>query len=321
MTMRELARLANVSVSTVSKAFGDADDVCPETKERIFRIAKEYGCFGKYYKGKFSKKVYAIVCPELISDFYIGFVERLKNVIEENGGIVTVSADNFNDKKQAELIEYFASYLHVDGIVVFGLKSKLKKGYDIPIVSIFSSKDPSVDSVQTDFDVAMHKAVELLAANGHQRVAFIGEKKTSAKADCFCNACRCFPSLSPSVYESTCRFEKAGQEAVEHLFAQDQSPTALVCAYDYIAIGAMKALKERGIPVPDRVSVIGADNIASAEYTEVPLTTIDSMPDEICDAVWDLLLKKQHNKYYHAHRDIIFKATLVIRDSVTNVCK
>jgi len=319
VTMRELARLANVSVSTVSKAFGDADDVCSETKERIFQIAKEYGCFGKYYKGKFSKKVYAIICPELVSNFYIGFVERLKNVIEENGGIVTVSADSFNDKKQAELIEYFASYLHVDGIVVFGLKSKLKKGYDIPVVSIFSSKDPTVDSVQTDFAIAMHEAIELLAANGHQKIVFVGEKKTSEKADCFCNACRCFPSLSPSVYESTCRFEKAGQEAVEHLFAHEQPPTALVCAYDYIAIGAMKALRERGISVPEQVSVIGADNISSAEYAEVPLTTIDSMPDKICDAVWDLLLKKQKNKYYHAHCDIIFKATLIIRDSVAKV--
>ena len=68
MTMRELARLANVSVSTVSKAFADADDVCRETKEHIFRIARETGCYGKFYKGKYSKKIYAIICSELISN-------------------------------------------------------------------------------------------------------------------------------------------------------------------------------------------------------------------------------------------------------------
>ena len=319
MTMRELAQMANVSISTVSKAFGDADDVCPETKERIFQIAKEYGCFGKYYKGKFPKKVYAIICSEWVSDFYVGFVERLKNVIEENGGLVTVSTDDFDNKKQAELIEYYASHLHVDGIVVFGLASKIKKGYDIPVVSVFSSKDPNVDLVRTDMSIAMQDAVELLCANGHQKIAFIGEEKTTAKEEAFCKACICFPQLRLSVFRSDCRFEKAGQEAVDALFSDADAPTALVCAYDYIAIGAMKALKERGISVPDQVSVIGADNISSAEYARVPLTTIDSMPDEICATVWDLLLKKQHNKYYRAHRDIIFKATLVVRNSVASV--
>ena len=152
--MRELAKLANVSVSTVSKAFGDADDVCEETKERIFALAKQYGCYGKYYKGKFSKKVFAIICSELISNYYIGFVARLQATIEENGGIAVISADHFNTKKQAELIEYYASYLHVDGIVVFSLRSPVKKGYDIPIVSVFSSIDTNVDSVNISMDSA-----------------------------------------------------------------------------------------------------------------------------------------------------------------------
>ena len=56
MTMKELAKLANVSVSTVSKAFAEADDVSEETKNHIFNIAKEYGCYGKFFKGKYSKK-------------------------------------------------------------------------------------------------------------------------------------------------------------------------------------------------------------------------------------------------------------------------
>ena len=57
MTMNELAKLANVSVSTVSKAFSDADDVSEDTKDLVFAIAKEQGCFGKFYKGKYHKKI------------------------------------------------------------------------------------------------------------------------------------------------------------------------------------------------------------------------------------------------------------------------
>ncbi len=319
MTMRELARLANVSVSTVSKAFGDADDVCTETKERIFALAKQYGCYGKYYKGKFSKKVFAIICSELISDFYIGFVERLQTTIEENGGIAVISADHFNTKKQAELIEYYASYLHVDGIVVFGLRSPVKKGYDIPIVSIFSTIDANVDSVNVSMTGAMADAVDLLYRNGHRDVAFLGESLTIGKAELFEDACAKYGDIQTRVLESANRFEQAGKDGVKMLLQTESLPSALICAYDNIAIGAMKALKKAGFSVPKDISIIGADNIDSAEYTEVPLTTIDSASDEVCAVVWELLLKKQENKYYRSNRDITIKARLIERDSVGKV--
>ena len=126
--MRELAQLANVSVSTVSKAFGNAEDVSPETREHIFNVAREAGCFGKYYRERFQKKIFAIICSELVGVYYISFVERLQRLIEANGGIALISADHFDSKKQAELIDYYASYLRVDGIFVFGLKVPMKKG-------------------------------------------------------------------------------------------------------------------------------------------------------------------------------------------------
>ena len=85
MTMRDLAKLANVSVSTVSKAFREADDVSPQTREQIFALAKEQGCFGKYYKGRYHKKVVAIICPELLSDYYSRFTEGLREQIEKSG--------------------------------------------------------------------------------------------------------------------------------------------------------------------------------------------------------------------------------------------
>lgn len=316
MTMRELARLANVSVSTVSKAFADADDVCEETKKRIFALAKQYGCFGKYQKNKFSKKVVAIICPELISDYYVEFVEQLRTIIEENNGIAVISVDHFDEKKQAELIEYYASYLHVDGIVVFGLKTPVKKGYEIPIVSIFSTIDTNVDSVKVSMDAAMEDAVKLLYRNGHRLIAFAGEEKTFEKKKLFDRVCLGFPNISTESYTSKSRFETAGQEIVRDLLAKNHLPHALVCAYDYIAIGAIKALKEAGFSVPKDISVIGADNIGISEYAEVPLTTIDSESLEVCTAAWELLAKKQENKYFRANRDIIIKARLVERSSV-----
>ena len=65
ITLSQLAKLAHVSVSTVSKAFSMSEEVNEQTREEVFRIAKEYGCFKKYYKAKYPKTVIAVICPEL----------------------------------------------------------------------------------------------------------------------------------------------------------------------------------------------------------------------------------------------------------------
>lgn len=316
MTMRELARLANVSVSTVSKAFRNAEDVSEDTKEHIFAVAREHGCYGKFYKGKYSKKIIAVICPELVSDYYVGYVERLQGLIEENGGIALISAYHFNSTKQAELIEYYASYLKVDGIFVIGLKSAPKKGYDIPIVSLFPSSDFICDSVDVDFEPPIYEAVRLLKDLGHSKIAFLGERLTALKANKFKTAVNKIIGFEPLVIESGYRFEKAGKDCVKRLLQKTDSCTALICAYDYIAIGAIKQLKEMGYRVPEDFSVIGMDNITVSQYIETSLTTIGTGIDEICAVAWDLLDKKLKNKFYRSNQRIIIKGELIVRESV-----
>lgn len=322
MTMRELAKIAKVSVSTVSKAFKNAEDVSEETKEHIFAVAREYGCYGKFYKGKYNKKIIAVICPELVSDYYIGYVERLQKLIEENGGIALISAYHFNYTKQAELIEYYASFLMVDGIFVIGLKHPLKKGYDIPIVSLFPASDFTVDSVNIDFNTPIYEAIERLKSLGHKNIAFIGEKLTLGKADAFINAVKNIGDIEYCIIESKYRFEQAGKDGVEKLLNNNSNHfTAIVCAYDYIAIGAIKQLKYMGYSVPKDFSVIGMDNINVSQYIETSLTTIGVNPDEICVIAWDLMEKKIKNKFYRSHQRIIIKGELIVRESVEEAKK
>ena len=219
--MKELAEIAHVSVSTVSKAFCDADDISAATKEQIFALARQYGCYGKFYKGKYHKRIIAVICPELAGNFYTSYLLRLQKVIEESGGICIISADDFEPRKQAELIEYYASYLKVDGLFVFDLREPLKKGYAIPVVALFHSNDPTVDSVNLNF--------------------------------------------APAVYEA------AGIDGIKQLTAQNKPFTALICAYDHIAFGAIRQSKKQGLRVPDDVSVIGMDNISLAAFSATSL--------------------------------------------------
>lgn len=313
MTMRELAKLANVSVSTVSKAFHDADDISEETRQMIFRVAKEHGCYGKFYKGKFHKQVIAIICPEIGSGFYAAYVERLQRIIRAHNGIALISADEFSEAAQAELLDYYASYLRVDGIVAFSLKKPIKKGYDIPIVSLFSAPDPRIDTVSINLEAPMEESVALLRSLGHEKIAFLGEQLTKAKAAMFR---KIISDASAPVIQSEFRFEKAGEDAVEQLLARETDCTALICAYDNIALGAIRQLRRRGYRVPEDVSVVGIDNIASSEHVETALTTIDTNPDEVCMLAWDIIQKKQQSKYYRSSQAITITGKLIVRETV-----
>ncbi|MBQ4082125.1 MAG: LacI family DNA-binding transcriptional regulator [Clostridia bacterium] len=314
--MKELAKLANTSVSTVSKAFRDADDVSQETKEHIFDIAKQHGCYGKFYQGKYHKKVIALVCPEIAGNYYSIFVQILQKLIEDAGGICLISTTEFNNQKQAELIEYYASYLQVDGLIVFGLKETLKKGYDIPIVSLFASKDCNVDSVNVDMESAMWEAVELLLQYGHRQIAFISEKLTLGKMELFQKIMAENKLDADLTAESDQRFEQAGIDGINTLLQLKKPFTAVICAYDHIAFGAIKQLKRNGFRVPQDCSVIGMDNISMDNFSDPSLTSIDTKPQEVCSIAWDLLQKKMENKYFKAKQSILIRSGLILRESV-----
>ncbi len=314
MTMRELAKLANVSLSAVSKAFSDANDISKETKNHIFSVAKEHGCYNKFYKGKYPKKIIAVVCPELHGTHYSMYIEILQDIIESNGGIMLVSTYHFDRKKQLELIEYYSAYLQVDGIIVFNMYPT-KKSFDTPIVSLFNSGFGNIEGIALDIEPAMKNAVKLLHELGHTNIAFASESLTHSKAQLFLN-CNPEKSHEQIVFQSSERFEKAGIDCAKQILNSTTPFTAIICAYDDIALGVIKHLTESGYNVPDDFSVIGIDNISVAKYLQTSLTTIDTHYEKSCNSAWKLLCKKMENKYYKSKEPICFTAELIVRDSV-----
>lgn len=319
MTMKELAKLANVSVSSVSKAFSEADDISEETRAHIFQLAREYGCYGRFFKGKYHKKIVAIICPELIGNYYTCFIDCFRELIEAADGMCVVSADHFSPSKQAELIDYYIAYLKVDGLIVFNLNAPIKKAYDRPIIALFSSIASYVDFVQVDMCGALDRAVSLLMDYGHKKMAFLGETLTKSKEEHFLAAVAGHGCGEAIAIKSLFRFEKAGEDGISQLLERQPDTTAVICAYDSIAYGAIRQLKAVGLQVPQDVSVIGIDNISTSEYTKPTLTTIDTKPGEVCRVAWELLQKKMQNAGYGVRQTIVIQTRLILRDSVTRI--
>lgn len=316
MTMKELAKIANVSVATVSKAFNGAEDISQATRGHIFQIAKVHGCYEKFHKGKYHKKTIAVICPEMASSYYTRYVEILRGLIEKANCIPIISADDFDAEKQRELIDYYATYQKVDGIIVFCLHFRLEKKYETPIIAFMSCRDPAVDFVVVNYKQAEEDAVKILTEYGHKHIVFISEPRTRIKGEHYFASMRKYGKGLPCIITSDSRFEKAGEEGVDRLIAEKRQFTALICAYDNIAFGAMKQLKRYGLRVPEDVSVIGMDNISMGQYAETELSSIGTQPEEVCMIAWNLLQKKMNNPFYISKQNITINEELILRKSV-----
>lgn len=318
MNLTELAALAGVSVSTVSKAFSGSGEISEETRERIFAVARKNDCFDKYNKNKFGKKIIAVICPEIVSEYYSAMTEQLMRELSAHNAITSISVTHFNRDIEKELYTYYSSYSKVDGIILINSGIKITDPSDIPTVAIAPSKSSeNIDSVHTNFKQAILDAVRHLKSLGHTKIGFAGEALTSSKMQEFKVAVRTagLPVYDEYICVSNERFERAGTDIAKRWIKGKNIPTAVIAAYDYIALGIIREFTENGYLIPRDISVIGMDDIARAQYLSTSLSSIHYPTVEICKEAVNLIMKKIDNQYYHARQKKILISQYVPRES------
>lgn len=317
MNQKKLAELAGVSPATVSKAFRYSDRVSPETRERIFSLAREHRCFDKFSKGKYHKKLIVVFSPEVKSDFYNSLVVNLEKRILAANAMMSLVITDFDAVKEQEYFDYYAKDGRADAIILIDPQGVIENPDFFPAVALFSTQKQSCDTIHVDWSAAVNDAIGLLKSKGRRNIVFIGERLTGQKLSIFkeCMEQNFLPIIEKYLYISEFRFENAGIWAVEEMCKQPQMPDAIIAAYDYIAFGAITALKQHGYRIPEDISVIGMDDVNLNRYVDIPLTTIHIHFDELCDAALDLVLKKIENKYYFVKQDVTIKASLICRNS------
>lgn len=307
MTLSKLAKLANVSVSTASKAFSGSAEVNEETREMIFRIAKEHGCFKKFYNVKYPKLVVAIIAPEFKSAYYTRYLSHIQKYLHEKNCELCVSTTGFSKEREKELLDYYCKHANVDGVIAIQIRSAITEKYEVPVVFVNPSKIPEHHiSVSGDTKEALRESIQYLANKNIKTVGFIGESLTAQKLEYFKLALEeyglTYDESLVSVSEK--RFEEGGYDAMEKLISQNKVPRAIVCAYDYMAIGAIRCIYDHGSSVPEDVAVLGFDDIPQAAFLNPPLASISTPVEELCQIATEAVMHQIKGAEISKHQRI-----------------
>lgn len=323
MSLKKIAELTGYSVSTVSKAFAGKADVSEGCRQKIFTAAKKLGLYDKYIKIKPDKKIIALIVPEFASEYYSRVVARFSECITGHGALLTVAESGFVPDNAEELFNYFAYTAGCDGVIIFDTGKPIKNPDKFPVVIVGAiNHEAPFDFVDINITDTIKALVRLLAENGHRRIAFIGETHTSSKYVAFKEAMEAFHlAIDPSLVKiaENSRFEQAGYDAMNELLKSKTFPTAVLAAYDYMAIGAIKCIEDHGLSVPEDISLVGMDNIYACENLKTPLTSASVFSDSMFDIIYEMLMRKINNKNLSLKSQKIQTPSIVKRQSIKNI--
>jgi LacI family transcriptional regulator len=197
------------------------------------------------------------------------------------------------------------------------LERLLENGVAVTLLDSAASR-AGVCSVSVDHATGGRLAVEHAAELGHAQVAWIAGPRAIPQVAAREKGLMAFArtnGLRVTRLPTTAMSAVAGESAMRRALASRLTATAVICANDLLALGAMRALRDAGLHVPDDISVIGYDDIDFAASAAVPLTSVRQPRYELGHAAAELVISEAHDAKSHEHRHIDFQPTLIVRES------
>jgi LacI family transcriptional regulator len=283
VTIHELAKAAGVSVSTVSKALNDNGRMTPATRERVKRIATEIGFRpNALARGLLSNRSFTIglLTNDTYGRFTLPVMAGVSEALVDHGVSVFLCAIE-DDPALAKIHVDAMLDKQVDGIIATGKRIDKSlpvdlAGLPVPVVYAFTQGTPDSVTLTSDDGQGATLTAEWLLSIGRTRLMHITGPQDFAsvreRADAFATAAGADIPVMYGVWS-----EAWGHSAIKEIWNIDgEKPDGIFCGNDQIARGVIDALRERGVAVPEDVSVIGFDNweIVAAQ-TRPPLTTVD----------------------------------------------
>lgn len=332
VSIKDVARIAGVSIATVSRCVNTPERVKAKTRKIVQDAIDQTGYSPNTLAQSFRRgktHLIMVVLPSVGDPFFTGVMRGIRKIATENRYSLLINETQFNTMTADEIGAMVVSR-QADGIVLlaslspFGTEVLSERNHRaLPIVvgcETISADLESYPSVHIDNVAAATEATGHLIALGHKKIAFMYGQQDSLLTRDRENGYRA--TMQKAGLSVDDGWVVAGNLSIEgaaaataKLLDHKQTPTAIFCANDEMAIGCMHAIRKAGLNIPDDISVIGFDDTRYAAVTQPPLTTIRQPAEEIGERVMQRLLNEiEHGRSTLAEPELL-PHQLIIRDS------
>ncbi|MHB9023675.1 MAG: LacI family DNA-binding transcriptional regulator [Armatimonadota bacterium] len=328
-TVRQLAKLAGVSPTTVSLALHNHPSISAATRQRIQELAATYQFRPRWTPSRYAGGNFGMIgclVPGLHAGFYSEVLRGiLTAAFAESYHVITL--ESLGDPSHCCLaLETFMDQ-RVDGVLMSsGHLEKIRSDIllklasaGIPVVCIsYTPTERALDHVFVDEDRMAHLAIDYLFDLGHRQIAYVGPPLRNPRERAFEQAARRF-GLSLDIIEHAANLPSTENNApLPITFGHPSSPTAVIGYADFYAALAIRDISQRGLRVPSDVSVLGCGNHRYGRLTCPTLTSIELFPEEIGRRALTLLLQRMEalkNGEPYEPQTVLLDPQLVVRQS------
>lgn len=326
-TIYEVSELAGVSLATVSRVMNKNTRVSEKTTKKVLDAMQQLG----YKPNSIAQSLASnrtnsvgILVSELHGPFFAQMMAGIESALRAAGKHVIITTGHSEDDKEQDGIEFLISrkcdalILHVESVSDEYL-IELSKG-KTPIYLINRYVDELKDNcISLDNELGGYLASKSIVEQGHTNIAYIAGPQVKADAR------NRLKGHKKALHEKNILFNDAlfyegdfneigGSKGLEYLLNTQLPFSALVCANDEMASGAMKYAREHGFNLPEDLSVIGFDNVIFANYLYPTLTTIDNPVEEMGEMAAKMVLQNVY-QFKNLYINRVFEPTLITRDS------
>jgi len=325
-TIKDVASKANVSIATVSRVFNKENVVVEETKQRILKAAEDLQYVPNHVARSLSTNrtdTVGLLLPDLHGEFFSEIIRGIDQVAQQSDGHLLVSSSH-NKKDEIRAALRLMSG-RVDGIIIMSpnidaetLHRNIPKGIPVVLLNCFLN-DQSFDSINIDNFTGASMVVKHLITHGHTKIAHIKGNDENYDARQRIEGYRKALSeakLEQYAVEVVGDFtQSSGYNAAKEILKMKDRPSAIFAGNDSMAIGAIGALKDSGVEVPNEIAVVGFDDIPVAKYLQPRLTTVGIDVDEYGGLAMKRLLANINDGDNHKKQHTIISPHLAVRDS------
>lgn len=332
MDMRDIARIAGVSSATVSRVINGSNLVKPATTERVRRVIEEVKFFPnssattlKYGKSN----TYGLMIPDITNPFFPDFLRWFEKILVKNNQEMLMATTDFDPANVQQLVRRML-VRKVDGVALLASEIETE-----PIEALIHNRvslvtmdrrviGTGLSDVAIDNASGMNQALEHLKQFRHRKIGYIGGSAgltiSDHRVEAFIKAIKRAGLQVYPEYLCVGNYRISGGEAgMAQLLSLRNRPTAVLTANDLTAIGAMRVIRQRGLSVPDDVSMIGFDDIDLCDIVSPSLTTLQLSRSALAETFFDALEFAKKNPALPG-RQYRVKTALVVRES-TGFCK